>query len=224
MRRISFEQGNLLQRLNIDRDDPWVWVSTSGPVSKEGPAQFHVDAGDIVLDIPLTDSDREHWDGYSYEMLGLRVNLAFVKMQDEVWGWNGGTIVCWGDDLYVDAMYQRVRYQQSILCAEYVIEKHGIPDASIRGAMLKHSKSDRVKAWGAMDLLLKGPRQGRPPGPKRGTDAAYWLGRVAILGGDILGQPLARAEYYASTPRTKGRYPWWNDNVLRTIRRKRQRQ
>jgi len=219
----TFEQRNLLHRLEIELDQPWVWVSTDGPVSRGTPARFRLNDGETVLDFPLTDAELDRWDGYRYEMLGLRIDLRFTKMLSEMWGWNGGPISYWGD-LYVDMRYQCVRHGRSPLSAEHTIAKYGAPDAAIRGAMLKHSKLDRANAWKGMDLLLKGPTRGRPQGPTRGSDAAYWLARVAALGGDEVGEPLARAEYYAQVPRGPARYDWWDDNVLRTIRRRKHRQ
>jgi hypothetical protein len=229
IRHATVEQGNLLHRLGIALDEPWVGISTDGPVSAQH-ARWRIDTGTEELYDPLPESTREQWDGFGHDAVGLRLTsppdvLQLWDVRD-----SDGPVQEWADGLYLRVRYQRIRYQQSVLFAELTYDDQGRADIAIRGAHLEPSRWDREMAWKAVDgfspvgLL---PLPGRPMGPTKGSDAALWLARVDAHGGVEVGDPgerAARAEYYAQTPRGLDRYKWWNDNILRTLRRRKQRQ
>jgi hypothetical protein len=39
-----------------------------------------------------------------------------------------------------------------------------------------------------------------------------------------IGEPAARVEYNATEPRVKGRYTWWDSNIMRWLRRQKHHQ
>jgi len=215
----TFEQRNLLHQLGIELSEPWVWITSDDPVT-DAPTCWHVDAGDTKLHIPLTEAERKRWCGYGYVAIGIRLDHLYARMYAELYGLTvgpRGLLQQWANDLYVGVHYQRVTIAGSPLYAEVT----AVPrrDAAIRYAHVEHQAGARKAAWRAMDHLLVGPAPGRPRRPRKGSAAADWVTRV-----DVIGEPAARAEYYARVPRGPGRYAWWDDNILRTIRRRKHRQ
>ena len=63
----------LLERLGIDRfRDPWVWMTTEGTVTPEH-ARLRVNDGGPSWYDPLYPQDIRTFEGYSFEMLGIRL-------------------------------------------------------------------------------------------------------------------------------------------------------
>lgn len=82
------------------------------------------------------------------------------------------------------------------------------------------SEREVMAVWKARSLAFDADVQiGRPTGPTPGSAQERWLALV-----DRIGEPAARAQYYAQTPRGPGRYDWWEDNILRALRRRKHRQ
>jgi hypothetical protein len=182
-RRSTREQRDLLLQVGIDLDEPWVWITTDGAVTPEH-AHWRVDARRSESVIPMDDEARARWEGFEYVAVGRQVDPAVISLYAE-----GGPMVGsqtflaqWGDDLYVTLRYQRVTPNGSVLYAELVTgaRRRG----TIEGAHLKHKASDRAKAWNAMDLLLQGPRPGRPEGRRgpRDPERRRWYLRARDIG------------------------------------------
>jgi hypothetical protein len=197
----------LLERLDINRDSEWVWMTTADRLSPELP-RFSVDDGGPRRYVPLDPDDAKAFEEFTLEMLGIRLDEG-----DPIYG-----RLSFPEDRPTDVRYIRVRWQRSVLYAEYTATKreHGV---AIHGAHLRHSAEERERAWDAVGLIFKGPERGRPSGSKRGSKQAHWRGRAQAIG-----EPAARAEYNTAEPRVAGRYKWWDSNILRWMRRQKHHQ
>jgi hypothetical protein len=233
IRHWTHDQANMLTRLNIGRDNPWVWISSEGPISEANAApRLHVDGPEgtpSTCPFPYLWSKEwaKKWNGYSVLLVGLLTTIEIHNFRNQYGTFGGSTGVPWsweedGRTFAVDLYYQKTHHQDSQLYAEVLNGPPG-SDAAIRQAHLDHKTPARKLAWRGMDLLLQGPHPGRPARPKRDSDTEYWLGRIAAHGGVKVGDPgehAARAEYYDATPRSSDRYDWWDDHILRTLRRR----
>jgi hypothetical protein len=229
-RRITtFEQRNLLSRLGIEISEPWVWISSDGPIGTgEAAPRLHVDGPEgfpTTCPFPYSSYSAKKWDGFAVFLVGLP-RLA--------WWWDyafgaTGYQFRWQEDgraFDVELYYQRIQHRDSKLYAE-VTSGRPDSDAGVHNALLVHKKAERTLAWKGLDLLLRGPTQGRPARPTPGSATEHWLSRVAAHGGVEVGDPgekAARAEYMLATPRGPDRFTWWNHSILRTLRRRKQRQ
>ena len=130
IRHATVEQGNLLHRLGIALDEPWVGISTDGPVSAQH-ARWRIDTGTEELYDPLPESTREQWDGFGHDAVGLRLTsppdvLQLWDVRD-----SDGPVQEWADGLYLRVRYQRIRYQQSVLFAELTYDDQGRADLGV---------------------------------------------------------------------------------------------
>jgi hypothetical protein len=201
----------LLERLGIDRfRDPWVWMTTKDRLSPELP-RFRVHDGGPRRYVLLEDEDVAAFDGYSLEMLGIRL----ADESDPYYGlhqfWEGHP---------TDVRFIRARWQRSVLYAEFTATKSE-KDAAIRGCHLHHEDKDRKRAWAAMGLIFRGLQRGAPTGkrgPRSGGEVERWVQRVRQIG-----ETLARAEFKAETEVGRGawsaRYQWWHRNVRPHLQR-----
>jgi len=168
------EISGLLDRLGIGRDDPWVWMTTAGRVSPELP-RVRVNDGGPRRYVLLNDGLTTAFDGYSLELLGIRLMKG-----DRCYGlrqvWEGQP---------VDVRYMRVRWQRSVLYAEFTATRRE-RDAAIHGAHLKHTAEDREKAWAAMDVIFQGLQRGAPRGKRgpRDPERRRWWEQAQVIGWD----------------------------------------
>ncbi len=159
------EQRRILGRLGLTPTEPWVWLTTDGPVSPDH-ARLRVDDGGPPREFPLDrDSpNRDYlklWDGYSLDLVGVPNDAIQMQLGSwQVWG-----------DLDLDVRYMHVRYRDSALYVEYLASERDEADAAIRGAILPHTAEDLKKALAALDLILERVRS--KPGPKPGTGAKF---------------------------------------------------
>jgi len=219
--------------LEINRHGEWVWITTDGPISPEH-ARYRIDDGGERRDLPLLEADIEKWDGYSFDLIGLKIDWPSMQAKVESGLWGDGPVVHWGADLTLVVRYMRAQwhrkiemtntdsysYRSSVLFAEYVVSNRGNPrerDGAIRGVALHHDTDDRKHAWLARDLLLKGLR-GAPRGPRVGGDVERWVLRARQIG-----RPQARLEFKAGLGAmyTAADGRWWNVAVDPHIQQKR---
>ncbi len=154
------EQRRILGRLGLTPIEPWVWLTTDGPVSPDH-ARLRVDDGGPPREFPLIRDFLELWDGYSLDLIGIRNEAVQMQL---------GSRQLWGD-LDLDVRYMRVQYRGSPLYVEYLASERDEADAAIRGAILPHTAEDHKKASAALDLILERVRS--KPGPKPGTGAKF---------------------------------------------------
>jgi hypothetical protein len=185
----------LLERLEINRHGGWVWITTDGPVSPEH-ARYRIDDGRERRELPLLEADVEQWDGYSFDLIGLRVDWPSIKAHIGDGSWGDGPVMNWGEGFDVVVRYMRAqwhrkveipntdtyRHRPSVLFAEYVVSNRGggrlDRDAVIRGCHRWHLAEDRDRAWDAMNMILEGPRRGAPKGKRGPRDPerrTWWL-------------------------------------------------
>jgi len=114
----------------------------------------------------------------------------------------------------------RIHQADAHLVGEQWWDPAGVYRKSVHGLEHHHNRDQYLEVRRSL-LNLSGQlvTRGRPHGPTRGSAAAHWLDRVAAVG-----EPAARAEYYAQTPRGPTRFKWWEDHVRRTLRRQKHRQ
>jgi len=173
----------ILERLGIDRYDPWVWVTTKDRLSPELP-RFRVHDGGPRRYVPLDDGLAAASEGYSLEMLGIRL-AGGDRVYGLRWEWEGYP---------TDVRYIRVRWKRSVLSVEYTATKRE-RDAAIRGCQWGHDAEDREMAWKAMDLIFKGLQRGAPRrkrGPRDPERHRKWE-RIQQIGYEA-----AKAEHYAA--------------------------
>jgi hypothetical protein len=209
---MTFEQGNLLARLKIEREDPWVWISSDGPVTTQH-ARFRIDAGDTMLDLPLDARQRKRWGGFEYLAVGVRLDRVYALMYRDHYGWAGGpsgALRLYGDDLYVGLRYQRITPAGSALYAETTYD-HSTHDTAIRNVHVSHKMDDRRRIWAAVNLMFQ--YRGRPRGPTPGSEIEKWVHRIYELDDERA----ARNEFYQEErkkPRAERRgFEWWRAAV-----------
>jgi hypothetical protein len=212
LRHLTPEQGNLLHRLGIEREDPWVLISSDGPVTTEH-ARFRVDAGDTVLHLPLDARQRKRWGNFEYLAVGVRLERIYALMYAKQYGGVGGpsgALRQYGDDLFVGLRYQRIKPADCALYVEMLYDRSG-HDAAIRNVHVSHKMTDRARLWKAVSLLLR--YRGRPLGPTPGSEIERWVNRIYELDDERA----ARHEFYREEkkrPRTERRgFEWWRAAV-----------
>ena len=175
LRHWTHEQANVLARLNIGRDAPWVWISSEGPLTEAAAAPFLQVDGPVgtpstcPFPYPWSAKWSKKWNGYSVLLVGLLTTIEIHNFRNQYGTFGSSTGVPWWweeDDrtFAVDLYYQRTKHQDSHLYAEVLSGPSG-SDAAIRHANREHREPARKLAWGGMDLLLQGPQPGRPRGP-----------------------------------------------------------
>ena len=156
-RRPTLEQQRILSRLGLALTDPWVWISTDGPISADR-TRARIDDGERERWISLTEEGAKAWNGYSFDLLGTKLSTERMIL---------GRMQPWADDLTLDTRYMRMRHQQSPLYAEYIASDYEDEDAAIRGLLLRHGAADREKARAALSLILDDPPIGHLGGRYR---------------------------------------------------------
>jgi hypothetical protein len=213
-RRITTsQQGNILARLGIDVGEPWVWISSGGPIvaSRTAPL-LHVDGPEgfpTSCPFPYTTYSTD-WDGFTVFLVGL---------PRPAWWWDyalgpTGYHFQWTDSgrtFDVELCYQRIQHCGSKLYA-YVLSGRPGNDAGIQNALLSHKMPERALAWQGLDLILRGPQPGRPAGTVKGGEPERWVRRCLEIG-----EPAALGEFKAETLPGRGawtpRYQWWYRHV-----------
>src|SRR5215210_115270 len=98
--------------------------------------------------------------------------------------------------------------------------EHGVSPWTVVCPELDISEREVSAVWKARTVAVKAEvRLGRPERPAPGSDVERWLKVV-----ETIGEEAARARYKATVPRQPGRAKWWQDNIRRTLRRRKQRQ
>ena len=196
---------DLLERLGIRQDAPWIWMTTDGPITPEH-ARWRINGFFPEQHIPFDPDLTGAFANFSLELLGV-----VLKEDDPRYGLPYSLT-----DQPLDVRFIRTRWQRSVLYVQYTATEHK-QDVAIHGAFLKRRAKDRAKdrakVWAARDLIITGLQPGRPP-EATGNKQAHWRARVTAIG-----EPAARVEYYRAEPRGPGRYDWWDNNILRWLRR-----
>ena len=106
LRNVPAKVYALLKRLEVHQyADPWVSISTDGPVSHDH-ARFRIDDGGPARTETLSEPDLKHWSGYSLDLLGLRLH------DDDAY--RGLFMRWWGDDLILDVRYVCIRWHRRV--------------------------------------------------------------------------------------------------------------
>jgi hypothetical protein len=183
-RHVPAKAYELLRRLGVHQlDDPWIWITTGGPVSPDR-AQFHIEDSRAPRVIGLPSESLKEWGGYEFNLIGMRCEIECATPRLHL-NW-------WGDDLALDFRYVFIRWHHltvredgerfarpSVLYVEYVAPKFGSPDAAIHG--LHHHypgdengeqhRAELEYAWKGLNLLFK--LMG--PGGRHAGDGTRWL-------------------------------------------------
>jgi hypothetical protein len=182
-RRVPAKVYPLLKRLGVHQfNDPWVWVTTAGPVSP-ARAQFHIEDGGAPRSVALPSESLMEWEGYEFNLVGLKCERQCVIPRRHL-RW-------WGDDLALDFRYVFIRWHHltvrgdqrfdrpSVLYVEYVAPKFGSPDAAIHGLHYRYpgdesgeqARAELEYAWKGLNLLFRI----MGPGGRHKGDGSRWL-------------------------------------------------
>jgi len=212
---MTFEQGNLLHRLGIEREDPWVWVSFGGPITESGAApRLQVDGPEGVpstCPFPYTWSER--WAGYEVLLIGVMADPWVldnaVRATGLPWQWNDD-----GRLFTVELYCQRAQYHDAHLYAEY-LSTPAERDGAIRGLHLRHGPDDRRQALNGMNRLIR--FQGRPRGPTPEGEVDRWVQLARQIGREQA-RLKRKAELGPMYTAVDGR--WWNTSVVPHLQKK----
>ena len=166
-------------------------MTTEGTVTAEH-ARLRVNDGGPSWYDPLYPQDIRTFEGYSFEMLGIRLADEAAPYYGLRQLWSGPP---------TDVRYVQVCWKRSVLYAEFTATKRK-KDAAIHGAHLEHSAEDRERAWAAMGLIFKGLKRGLRRGREGTADPErreWWLLAQTV------GWDAARAEH----KKAGGKYLEW---------------